>query len=170
VIATDIPGMQALLTGSGWLQREHPQLVRSLGALRTSAGYAVWRVWIDRDVRPGLPTFVNVERKRVLDSVTLYHRITDEARQWAQAHDGAVLELHSYALPPDIGDESEVRRVFIEELEHYFPELEGFSIGAEALQIRRDFPAFAPGQRTHRPEPRLPIEGLLVAGDWCAPT
>jgi isorenieratene synthase len=60
----------------------------------------------------------------------------------------------------------EIRRVFLEELEHYFPELSGLSISAEALQVRRDFPAFAPGQRAHRPEPKLPIDGLLIAGDW----
>jgi isorenieratene synthase len=106
----------------------------------------------------------------VLDSVTLYHRITDEARTWAAAHDGAVLELHSYALPRDIGGESEVRRGFLEELEYYFPELGGLTIFSEALQIRHDFPAFAPGQRAHRPEPKLPVEGLLMAGDWvCLP-
>ena len=34
------------------------------------------------------------------------------------------------------------------------------------MQIRDDFPAFAPGQRAHRPEPKLSIDGLLMAGDW----
>jgi isorenieratene synthase len=166
VIATDIPGMKAIVDGSDWLKEAHPDFVASMQALRTSHGYAVWRIWIDRDVRPELPTFINVERRRVLDSVTLYHRITDEACAWALARAGAVLELHSYALPHDIGDETEIRRVFLEELEHYFPELSGLSISAEALQVRRDFPAFAPGQRAHRPVPKLPIDGLLTAGDW----
>jgi isorenieratene synthase len=166
IIAADIPGMQALIAGSPWVRDAHREVAADLGALRTSHGYAVWRLWVDRDVRPGLPTFINVDRKRVLDSVTLYHRISDDARAWAKAHGGAVLELHSYALPRDVGGESEVRQVFLEELEHYFPELAGLSITAEALQVRHDFPAFAPGQRAHRPDPKLPIEGLLAAGDW----
>lgn len=166
IIAADIPGMQSIVDGSPWLRDVEPEFVTSMQALRTSHGYAVWRIWIDRDVRPGLPTFINVDRKRVLDSVTLYHRITDEASDWAEAHDGAVLELHSYALPPDIVDEAEVRRIFLEELKHYFPELGGLHISDEALQVRRDFPAFAPGQRAHRPQPQLAIDGLLVAGDW----
>lgn len=166
VMAADIPGMQAVIAGSPWLEDAHPRFVADMNALRTSHGYAVWRLWVDRDVRPGLPTFINVDRKRVLDSVTLYHRITEEARAWAEAHDGAVLELHSYALPAQITDEAEVRRVFLAELEHHFPELGGLSISAEVLQVRRDFPAFAPGQRAHRPAPVLPIEGLLMAGDW----
>ena len=167
VIAADIPGMKQIVDGSDWLKKAHPDFVANMQALRTSHGYAVWRIWVERDVRPGLPTFINVERKRVLDSVTLYHRITDEARAWAKAHGGgAVLELHSYALPAGIEDEGELRRVFLEELEYYFPELAGLSITEEVLQVRHDFPAFAPGQRAYRPEPSLPIEGLLIAGDW----
>ncbi|MDH3201097.1 MAG: FAD-dependent oxidoreductase [Myxococcales bacterium] len=166
VIGADIAGAQAIVEGSAWLKELHPNFVASIQALRTSHGYAVWRIWVDRDVRPDLPTFINVDRQRVLDSVTLYHRITDEARQWAEAHDGAVLELHSYALPSDIVGEGEVRRLFLKELEYYFPELGDLTISAEALQIRNDFPAFAPGQHAHRPEPKLPIEGLLMAGDW----
>jgi isorenieratene synthase len=166
VIAADIAGMQSIVEGSPWLGDANPDFVADMKALHTSHGYAVWRIWVDRDVRAGLPTFINVDRKRVLDSVTLYHRITDEARTWAAAHDGAVLELHSYALPRDIGGESEVCRGFLEELEYYFPELGGLTILSDALQIRHDFPAFAPGQRAHRPEPKLPVEGMLMAGDW----
>jgi isorenieratene synthase len=166
ILAADIPGAQRLVGASPWMREQSPDLVEDLEALRTSHGYAVWRIWVDRDVRPGLPTFINVDRKRVLDSVTLYHRITDEARHWADEHEGAVLELHSYALPKDIIEETEVRRVFLEELADYFPELAGLTIAAESLQVRRDFPAFAPGQRQHRPEPESRIDGLLFAGDW----
>ncbi len=166
VLAADIPGAQKVIGSSPWISRAAPEFAESIQSLRTSHGYAVWRIWVDRDVRPGLPTFINVDRKRVLDSVTLYHRITDEARDWVGEHGGAVLELHSYALPKDIGDDAQVRRVFLEELEHYFPELAGLQISAEALQIKNDFPAFAPGQRKHRPAPETPVDGLLMAGDW----
>ncbi len=166
IVAADIPGAQRIVGGSSWMRTQCPDLVEDIEALRTSHGYAVWRIWVDRDVRPGLPTFINVDRKRVLDSVTLYHRITDEARRWAEERRGAVLELHSYAIPKDIVEDAEVRRVFLEELAAYFPELEGLTISAESLQVRRDFPAFAPGQRKHRPEPQTAIDGLLLAGDW----
>lgn len=166
IIAADIPGAQKLVGGSPWMRESSSDFVNDIEALRTSHGYAVWRIWVDRDVRPELPTFINVDRKRVLDSVTLYHRITDEARKWAEEHGGAVLELHSYALPKDILEEADIRRVFLEELGDYFPELSGLTISAESLQVRSDFPAFAPGQRKHRPEPKSPIEGLLLAGDW----
>ena len=166
VIAADVPGVQNIIGASAWMREAAPDFVDDVGALRASHGYAIWRMWVDRDVRPGLPTFINVDRKRVLDSVTLYHRVTEEARAWAETHGGAVLELHSYALPADIGDESEVRRVFLEELEAYFPEVADVRIVDEVLQVRRDFPAFFPGQRAHRPAPRGPIEGLLLAGDW----
>lgn len=166
VLGADIPGMQTVVDGSPWMRAAAPGFVHDMERLRTSHGYAVWRIWVDRDVRPGLPTFINVDRQRVLDSVTLYHRITDEARDWAEARDGAVLELHSYALPSDVVEESEVRRVFLKELERYFPELGGLKIITESLQVRKDFPAYAPGQHAHRPETETPIEGLLMAGDW----
>ena len=166
VLAADIPGTQAVLEGSKWLEAADPDLVADLRALKTSSGYAVWRLWVDTDVRQGLPTFINVDRIRVLDSVTLYHRITDEARSWAEQHDGAVLELHSYALPRDIGDDARVKEVFLEELRAYFPELAAMRISHDALQVRRDFPAFAPGQHQHRPATQTRVEGFLLAGDW----
>jgi isorenieratene synthase len=166
VIAADVPGAKKVVEASRWMSEDHPDFVADIRALQTSHGYAVWRIWVDKDVRPGLPTFINVDRKRLLDSVTLYHRITDEARDWAETQDGAVLELHSYALPKDIGDEADIRRVFLEELAYYFPELRELTIDAEALQVRNDFPAFAPGQRKHRPAPKSPVEGVLFAGDW----
>ncbi len=166
VLAADIPGMQSIVEGSAWLEEADPGFVRNMRALRTSHGYAIWRIWVNRDVRPGLPTFINVDRKRVLDSVTLYHRVTDEASAWVEVNGGAVLELHSYALPRDIDGDEEIRQVFLEELYHYFPELEGLAISAEALQVRHDFPAFAPGQHALRPATEVSIRGLLMAGDW----
>jgi isorenieratene synthase len=166
VMAADIPGAQKLLEASPTLEAQAPELSRKLRGLKTSHGYAVWRIYVDQDLRPGLPTFVNVDRMRALDSVTLYHRITEEAQQWAGKHDGAVLELHSYALPKELSDEDAVRQVLREELEYYFPELAGFRILGEALQVRNDFPAFAPGQRDQRPDPQTELEGLLMAGDW----
>ena len=166
VVAADIPGAQSIIAGSAWMRDVAPEFVADVHALRTSHGYAVWRIWADRDLRPGLPTFTNVDRARILDSVTRYHRITDEAREWASAHEGAVLELHSYALPAEITDDAVVRRTFLEDLEHHFPEVSGLKISADVLQVRRDFPAFAPGQHKHRPEPKSAIDGMLMAGDW----
>lgn len=163
VLAASIPGMQQIVSGSSWIGDEAPGLVGKLRGLQTSHGYAVWRLWTDRDVREDLPTFTNVERRVLLDSVTAYHRITDEARTWAARHAGAVLELHSYAIPETVED---VRAAFLEDLAYYFPELDGMEIRHEVLQVRSDFPAFAPGQRALRPETRLPVDGLLMAGDW----
>ena len=165
IAAADIPGLQRMLEASAWIADAHPGFVAQMRALRTSHGYAIWRLWIDRPIRDGLPTFVNVERRHVLDSVTLYHRVTGEARHWATRQGGAVIELHCYALPPKI-PEPEIRRCFLEELAHYFPELSGLRVIADSLQVRYDFPSFAPGQRALRPSTQTPIEGLLMAGDW----
>lgn len=163
VMAASIPGMQQIIDGSPWMEAEAPELCAQLRGLRTAHGYAVWRLWTNRDIRSELPTFTNVERRMILDSVTAYHRVTDEARTWAARHAGAVLELHSYAIPTTVED---VRAAFLEDLDYYFPELSGMEIRHEVLQVRNDFPAFAPGQRALRPSTTIPIEGLLMAGDW----
>lgn len=163
VMAASIPGMQQVIGGSPWMAEEAPDLCTRLAGLRTAHGYAVWRLWTDCDIREDLPTFTNVERRAILDSVTAYHRITDEARTWAARHAGAVLELHSYAVPTTVDD---VRAAFLEDLDYYFPELVGMEIRHEVLQVNHDFPAFAPGQRALRPSTEVPVEGLLMAGDW----
>ena len=163
VLAASIPGMQAVVSASPWMCEAAPRWVGNLQALETAHGYGVWRLWVDRDVRPELPTFINVERRQILDSVTLVHRFTDEAREWATERGGAVLELHSYAISPALTD---VRTAFLEDLAYYFPELENVTIDHEVLQVRDDFPAFAPGQHALRPTPKSPIGGLLIAGDW----
>ncbi len=163
VLAANVPGMQSIVRNSPAIAERAPEFVAHLEALETSRGYSVWRLWTDRDLRPGLPTFTNVERRAILDSVTAYHRITDEARDWAARNEGAVLELHSYAIAADIED---VKAAFLEDLYYYFPELEGMTIHHEVLQVRTDFPAFAPGQWSHRPDPETPVDGFLLAGDW----
>lgn len=166
IVAADIPGMKAIIAESAWLVGKQPSFFDRLQQLTTSRGYAVWRIWVDRDLPSELPTFINVDKRQVLDSVTLYHRVTDEARACATAERGAVLELHSYALPQGAQNESDVKRAFLEDLDYYFPDLQGLEIRSEYLQVRHDFPAFAPGQHRLRPSPRSPVEGLFFAGDW----
>ena len=166
IIACDVPGTKALVGASPWIRDGFPDVHRQIERLRSARGYAVWRIWVDRDLPGALPSFVNFDRREVLDSVTRYHRVTDEARAWAERHQGAVLELHSYALPEGMTDEERIRRAFLDDLATFFPELGEPNIAAEALQVRADFPAFGPGQHADRPTPRLPIEGLLLAGDW----
>jgi isorenieratene synthase len=166
VLATDAPAARAIVASSPALQAALPTLAARLSALQSHQRYAVWRVWIDRDVRAGLPVFISTERREILDAVTLHHRIVPTTAFGDRARSvRAVLELHCYALPAGLR-EPEIQRAFARELVHYFPELAGFGICHDVLQVRDDFSAFHVNMAKHRPETRSGLDGLYLAGDW----
>ena len=68
-----------------------------VAGLTVSAPYAVARFWTDRPVRADRPVFSGVSREPTLDSITVYSRLEDGARQWAGRTGGEVIELHAYA-------------------------------------------------------------------------
>jgi len=139
---------------------------QQLAELRAGQRYAVLRLFLDRDVRAGLPYFVVTDRLRLLDAVTLYHRLEQESAEWVQRQGrGSVIELHSYAVPDDLADE-EVKPALIEELLHFFPELTGFTSLGEVFQLPRDFTAFHRGLFAKRPPSDSGVKGLWFAGDW----
>lgn len=161
IVATSSAGARALLEVSPALRAAAPGLAARVRAQAPGQRYAVWRLWIDRDVRAALPVFVSTERLEILDAVALCHRVDPSQR----AAPGAVLELHCYALP-DALDEARVREAFLRELLHYFPELAGFRVRHERLQVRADFTAFHVGMGARRPETCTELPGLYLAGDW----
>jgi isorenieratene synthase len=79
---------------------------------------------------------------------------------------GSVLELHAYQVPPDIQGPEAIREALLADLEHYFPELEGYQILHEDLQVRDDFSSFFVGMHKRRPGIDTGIPGVLFAGDW----
>jgi isorenieratene synthase len=166
VLATTSQGARGIVEASPTLREAAPETSERLLAQRSSQRYAVLRLWIDRDVREGLPVFVSTQRRQVLDSVTFYHRITDAGRRHHLASGGgAVLELHCYAVPDDL-DDAAVARSLEQELLHYFPELRGFRARHQVLQVRDDFTAFHIGMAATRPETATEVPGLHLAGDW----
>jgi carotenoid phi-ring synthase / carotenoid chi-ring synthase len=127
--------------------------------------YAIWRIWIDKDIRQHLAMFVITEKELVLDSVSLFHRYEKETIESMQPQVKAVLELHCYAMSDNVNDDN-IRSLFRAELEAHFPELKGFEVLHEHMQIRNDFTAFHVGQATIRPGTESGIKGLTFAGDW----
>lgn len=162
VLAADAASSARLMQNSVGFPDEAVSLVSDVKA---GQRYAVWRIWIDKDLRPGLPVFVITEKIRALDSVTAFHRFEDSTRKDVREHGGFVLELHSYAVPDELPD-ADVRAALLEDLVHYFPELAGVTVLHESFQLRADFTAFHLGQFARRPGVDVGTPGFYCAGDW----
>lgn len=168
VLASDLATAQRLLAGGAEIARRAPSLVQRLRGLRNGRPYSVARLWLDRDpFAPDLPVFVFLQRKRFLDSLTLVHRAEEESARWAEAHGGAVIELHCYAVDEDVAPSAEaIRDGMLDELHHYLPEARAAKVVYEHLQLRDDFTSYEVGQDAHRPGTVTEIPGLTLAGDW----
>lgn len=167
VCALDAPGLSAIMQTAEGL----PETIRAqLGAVRTGQPYAVWRIWLDRDIRTDIPVFVITERERALDAVTAYHRfevetMRDLADGRAHRDTRSVLELHCYAVPDDLA-ESEVKSTLWEELNRRFPELRGATILHEWYALEQNFTAFHVRLEAARPTVSPGVPGFHCAGDW----
>ncbi|WNM42332.1 FAD-dependent oxidoreductase [Micromonospora halotolerans] len=165
VLAVDPPALAALVNASPGLLAAAPELVARMPAFgRPGPPYAVARYWMDGDVRPDRAVFSGVSRQPTLDSVTLYHRLEDEPRRWAERTGGAVVELHAYACEPDVpaGELAERMRA---ELIALWPEAAGLRARELRARVEAQAPAFTPGSHARRPGVRTDAAGLYLAGD-----
>lgn len=165
VLATDVKHLKALVDKSTALQ-QYSKFLASAESLRQSDRYAVLRVWTDRFEQQDLPFFIFTDRLKVLDSITLYHRMEKTSKAWSEQNNGGIFELHSYALPDNLKDDAAIKQQLLDELYHYMPELKGMEIKHEHFQHRHDFPAFHKGLFAKRPEIQTEIPNLFLAGDW----
>jgi isorenieratene synthase len=165
ILASDIKGTKKIVNNSQYIKSNHPEFYSQINQQKQSQRYAVLRIWIDKDVKTDVPFFIFTDALRILDSVTIYHRMEKTSEEWVKINGGGIFELHSYALPDDFPD-SEVRDQFLKEFEEYFPEIENYQISHEYLQVKDDFTAFHTNLSESRPEFKTQIENLYLAGDW----
>ncbi len=146
------------LPGGSWRAR--------VTGLATAPPFAVWRLWLDRAVRPDRSGFLATGGRGILDNVSVLERFDDEAARWAAATGGSVVELHAYALrPDDAGDGPGVRRQLRAALDLLYPETVDADVVDERWLVRADCPRFSPGDWSRRPEVRTPDPALVLAGD-----
>jgi isorenieratene synthase len=166
ILCTDVKHTRRLIAKSIGIET-YTETVAQLTGLKQSGTYAVLRLWTDRfESDAQLPFFIFTDRLRCLDSVTLYHKMEKESAAWSTLHHGGIFELHSYSVPKDLTTDEEVKQQLLEELYHYFPELNGMNIVHAYFQHRDDFPGFHTGQYATRPEVKTDVPGLYLAGDW----
>lgn len=158
VLATDVAGLQRIVAGSSGLGTDDWRA--RISRLRTAPPFAVHRFWLDRPVSARRPAFLGTAGHKPLDNISVLERYEREARAWACAHRGSVVELHSYAL-----DSAPSRAAALRRLHAVYPETAAAHIVHERLLHRSDCPLFAPGTYTDRPAVITPTPGLVLAGD-----
>jgi isorenieratene synthase len=165
VLAVDPPALAALVRASPVLRGAAPRLVARMPPFGTPGPpYAVARYWLDGDVTRERAVFSGVSRQPTLDSVTLYHRLENESRRWAERTGGSVVELHAYACDPGVPAEELAERMRAE-LGELWPETTGLRVRELRARVEAQAPAFPPDSHAWRPGVRTDADGLYLAGD-----
>jgi isorenieratene synthase len=166
VLGTDIPGTRKIIAASQRIQKSYKKFAKQISKQKVSQKYAVLRIWIDKNTDRKLPFFIFTDALKILDSVMIYHQMEKTATRWVNENGGGIFELHSNALPDGWDTREAIREQLLKEFAVYFPELNGFKIQYEHLQVRDDFSAFHTNLYKNRPKPVTEIPGLYLCGDW----
>ncbi|MFD6858029.1 FAD-dependent oxidoreductase [Rhodococcus sp. NPDC060090] len=169
VLALDTAGLRTLVEASPDLGDE--QWRTQIARLRTAPPFLVHRLWLDRPVAAHRAPFLGTGGLAPLDNISVPDRYEHEAATWARRNDGAVVELHAYALPEDIPSHdthlrpAELTAQLVQRLHEVYPETATARIVAEHTQRRSDCPLFGVGDFAHRPPVHTPHPRLMLAGD-----
>ncbi|MDN5792487.1 MAG: FAD-dependent oxidoreductase [Brevibacterium aurantiacum] len=174
VLATDPARARELLRGSrnsivrtdpvahGWLE--------NFDSLTNAPAFAVVRLWLGGPVADHRSAFLGTSGYDLLDNVSVLERFEEGARQWAQSHNGSVLELHAYALDidadPSEQDKANIVARLLSDLHQVYPETAHLPIVDQELLIEADCALTDTRPWDERPEAATPIPGLVIAGDY----
>ncbi len=159
VLATDRGPLQRLVGGTGsagWRER--------ITAQRNAPPFAVWRLWLDRPVAAGTPPFRATSGFGPLDNVSALELMEHGARDWHERQGGSVVELHAYAVDPEV-DEQALRDQLWEKLLVLHPELRGAQGLGEQWLVRDDCPLAGTDPWADRPGVVTPDPRIVLAGD-----
>lgn len=162
VLATDVGGLRRIVADSPGLGDAHWR--GQVAALRTAPPFVVQRLWLDRPVDADRPAFLGTGGLEPVDNISVVSNYERQAAEWARAHGGSVVEVHSYSVveePPFDG----LRERMLARLHQLYPETARAGIVAERVLFRDDCPLFWPGAYAERPTVNTPVEGLMLAGD-----
>jgi isorenieratene synthase len=158
VLATDVAGLQQVVAASPDLGDDFWRA--RIKKLRTAPPFMVQRLWLDRPVSADRAAFLGTAGHEPLDNISVLDRYECQARDWARATGGSVVELHSYAL-----ESANPQEAMLNQLHKLYPETRWARVVHERILQHRDCPLFAPGTHAHRPGVVTPLPGLLLAGD-----
>jgi isorenieratene synthase len=165
VLAADVPGVQQIIRLSRG--EPNPEVVAQIEGLTVADPFAVARFWFDRDFEWQYSDFTSLSGYRLTDSITLYHRIQDDYKAWAQATGGSVVELHAYCYKEkEFPNQEALLTTFEQELYEVVPALRGATILHRELVNQKNFSGFPPHSYDQRPTSATPVPNLFLAGDW----
>ena len=160
VLATDVGGLQQIVgasTGLGDADWRH-----RVAAMELAPPFVVQRLWLDRPMDAGRPDFLGTGGLEPVDNISVVSNYEQQAAQWARAHGGSVVEVHSYSVS---APEEQLREQMLARLHEIYPETAGAGIVTERILLRQDCPLFSPGSHAIRPSVDTPVPGLMLAGD-----
>lgn len=160
VLATDVGGLQQIVgasTGLGDADWRH-----RVAAMEVAPPFMVQRLWLDRPVDTGRPDFLGTGGLEPVDNISVVSNYERQAAEWARAHGGSVVEVHSYSVS---AQEEQLREQMLARLHEIYPETAAAEIVTERILLRQDCPLFSPGSHATRPSVDTPVPGLMLAGD-----
>jgi carotenoid phi-ring synthase / carotenoid chi-ring synthase len=163
VVATDQASAQRLLGVDGALAAGDDWRDR-LAGLRQAPPFAVWRLWLDRPATADRHAFLGTAGYGFVDNISVLERFEAGAARWAERAGGSVVELHAYALPPDVSHDA-VRAEMRTVLGQLYPELAPARARAEEYLVQADCPLIDTAPWSRRPDVTTPDRRVVLAGD-----
>lgn len=163
IIATTVAGLQELVSESDIAT---PQWREQINQLDIAPPFAVWRFWLDRKVNVDRTPFLGTTNLGIVDNISVLERYEGESKRWSEATGGSVIEIHAYALPIDVRDESSVKREMLARLHELMPETCGAQMLDELYLAEQDCPGFPPGSHHRRVGVHTPEVSISLAGDY----
>jgi isorenieratene synthase len=163
VLAPDVPGLQRIVSQSP--DFDSPSWRRQVERLGVTLPFAVWRVFLDRPVRPDRYPFVGTTGLGLVDNISVYELFEGESRRWALRTGGSVVEVHAYAVEEAV-TEREIQDDFRRQLHDLYPETRDAQPIHQRFLLRRDCPSFAPHTHQDRTTVATPMNGIALAGDF----
>jgi isorenieratene synthase len=165
VLATDIPGIQALFRQSSG--EINTQVQTQINQLITADPFAVCRFWFDRDFPWEHSDFTSLSGYQLTDSIALYHRLQEQFIRWHQKTGGSVVELHAYCYKESqFPTQRDLIKTFEQELYEIVPQLQSAKLLHRELVNQKNFAGYPPGSYADRPQTASGVSNLTFAGDW----
>lgn len=167
VMATDVNGVKHLFDLMEGEDNIYTETRTQIESLPLADPFAVGRFWLDKDFAWQHSNFASLSGYSLTDSITLYHRIQTEYKQWAEKTGGSVVELHAYCYKEkEFPTQEALLETFKKELTEIVPELANANILHQQLVNQKNFSGYPPNSYSLRPEIETQISNLMFAGDW----